>query len=80
MHPHVFSDSSLYFAVEALNLTVGGRVARRSLEDGDTSPLAHRCEPSFEFLTSVDPNPPRWIRVTILRQKVAIKPVADFFR
>ena len=53
MHAHVFSNSSLYLAVKALNLTVGARITRRGLANGNTSPLAHRCERPFEFLTSI---------------------------
>ena len=61
VHAHVFSDSSLYLAVEALDLAVRVCVARRGLANDNAGPLAHRSECPFEFLTSVYADPPRLI-------------------
>ena len=62
MHAHVLSDSSLYLAVEVLDLPARARVTRRGLANGDASPLAYRCKCPLEFLTNVYADPP-WFTV-----------------
>ena len=60
VHTHVFSDSGLDLAIEALDLTVCARVASQSLTDSNARPSAHRSKCSLELFARIYSNPPRF--------------------